>query len=385
MFKNGYKQEVATLKEKLLGVEQLLSERESNVLTLQQQHETTIAEFNSTAELSNMHGQLFQHMNSYCESAKEIQSTLAALAQTMKHENEEIGKATGALGTNLTAVERISDNLHKMSEKTVETAASVDHLNERTSQIGGIVKLIKEIADQTNLLALNAAIEAARAGEQGRGFAVVADEVRKLAERTSTATSEIGQLVSAIQSETAAVKQLVEVSPQQAEGFLKDGQQAVGSMKDLMQVTVQMKSAIGVTALRSFVEVAKMDHLVYKFEIYKVFLGTSAKKPEDFSSHEDCRLGKWYYEGEGHHCFSKLHGFQDMAEPHLRFHRHGVEAVTHFHEGHYQQGIEAIAEMEKASFQVLKSLETIAESGRESIANSDDYQECRESMNAMKH
>jgi len=384
MFNNGYKQEVATLKEKILGFEQLLNERESSALTLQQQHETTLAEFNSTVELGNMHGQLFQHMNSYCDSAKEVQSTLATLAQTMKHENERIGHATGALGTNLTSVERISSNLQKMSEKTVETAASVDHLNERTSEIGGIVKLIKEIADQTNLLALNAAIEAARAGEQGRGFAVVADEVRKLAERTSTATSEISRLVGSIQEETSTVKKLVEVSPQQAEEFHKDGQQAVGSMKDLMSVTVEMKAAIGATALRTFVEVAKVDHLVYKFEIYKVFLGTSIKKPEEFASHEGCRLGKWYYEGEGKHCFSKLHGFQEMAEPHQRFHRYGVEAVTHFHAGHYQQGIEAIAEMEKASFKVLESLETIAESGKENI-NSEDYQECTESMQATKH
>jgi uncharacterized protein YukE len=384
MFNNGYKQEVATLKEKLLGFEQLLNERESSVLTLQQQHESTLAEFNSTTELSNMHGQLFQHMNSYCESAKEVQSTLATLAQTMKHENERIGQATGALSINLTAVERISSNLQKMSEKTVETASSVDHLNERTNQIGGIVQLIKEIADQTNLLALNAAIEAARAGEQGRGFAVVADEVRKLAERTSTATSEISRLVGSIQEETSAVKALVEVSPQQAEEFHKDGQQAVGSMKELMQVTVEMKKAIGNTALRTFVEVAKVDHLVYKFEIYKVFLGTSIKKPEEFASHEHCRLGKWYYEGEGKHCFSKLHGFREMEEPHQRFHRYGVEAVTHFHKGQYQLGLEAIAEMETASFKVLQSLETIAESGQESI-NSEDYQECREAMQATRH
>ena len=384
MFSNGYKQQVATLKEQLQNFELLLNERESSVLNLQQQHETTIAEYNSTIELSNMHGQLFQHMNSYCDSAKEVQSTLATLAQTMKQENERIGQTTGALGANLTAVERISSNLQKMSEKTAETAASVDHLNDRTSEIGGIVKLIKEIADQTNLLALNAAIEAARAGEQGRGFAVVADEVRKLAERTSTATNEIGQLVSAIQKETSAVKALVEVSPQQAEGFHKDGQQAVGSMQELMQVTVQMKRAIGNTALRSFIEVAKVDHLVYKFEIYKVFLGTSIKKPEEFASHEHCRLGKWYYEGEGKHCFSRLHGYQEMAEPHQRFHRHGVAAVTHFHEGHYQLGLEAVAEMEKASFEVLKTLEAIAESGKENI-NSEEYQECRESMGATKH
>ena len=384
MFNNGYKQEVATLKEKLRDFEQLLNERESSVLNLQQQHESVTAKFNNSTELIVMHEGLFQHMNSYCESAKEVQSTLATLAHTMKQENEHIGQTTGALSMNLVAVERIASNLQKMSEKTVETAASVDHLNERTSQIGGIVKLIKEIADQTNLLALNAAIEAARAGEQGRGFAVVADEVRKLAERTSTATSEIGQLVSAIQKETSAVKALVEVSPQQAEGFHKDGQQAVGSMKELMQVTVEMKNAIGTTALRSFIEVAKMDHLVFKFEIYKVFLGTSTKHPDEFASHKGCRLGKWYYEGEGHHCFSKLHGFREMEEPHQLFHRLGVEAVTHYHEGRYKEGLEAIAEMEKASFKVLETLEIIAESGKENI-NSDDYRECRESMQATKH
>nr|WP_223293848.1 CZB domain-containing protein [Sideroxydans lithotrophicus] len=127
-----------------------------------------------------------------------------------------------------------------------------------------------------------------------------------------------------------------------------------------------------------------MDHLVYKFEIYKVFLGTSSKKPEEFSSHQSCRLGKWYYEGEGKHCFSKLHGYQEMAEPHQRFHRYGVEAVTHYHEGQYQRGLEAIAEMEKASFMVLESLEMIAESGKENI-NSENYQECRESMQATRH
>ncbi len=376
MFNNGYKREVAALKERLLGFEQLLSERENSVVSLRQQHEATLAQLNSTAELGNMHGQLFQHMNSYCESAKEVQSTLATLAQTMKHENEQIGHTTGALGSNLASVERISSNLQTMSEKAVETAASVDQLNERTSQIGGIVKLIKEIADQTNLLALNAAIEAARAGEQGRGFAVVADEVRKLAERTTTATSEISQLVSDIQKETANVKTQVEVSPQEAMEFQRDGHQAVDSMRELMRLSFQMKKAIGSTALRSFIEVAKVDHLVYKFEIYKVFLGTSIKKPEEFASHEGCRLGKWYYEGEGRHCFSALAGYKEMEEPHQRFHRLGVEAVTHYHAGRYQAGLDAIAEMEKASFKVLETLEIIAESGKENI-NSEGYQECQ--------
>jgi methyl-accepting chemotaxis protein len=89
--------------------------------------------------------------------------------------------------------------MHAIASAIEEVAQSIRQLNERSAEIGGIVQVIREVADQTNLLALNAAIEAARAGEQGRGFAVVADEVRKLAERTTAATSDIGTKISAIQ------------------------------------------------------------------------------------------------------------------------------------------------------------------------------------------
>jgi methyl-accepting chemotaxis protein len=104
------------------------------------------------------------------------------------------------------SLEKVTDIAHIVDD----SATFVKSLGERSKQIGGIVNVINDIADQTNLLALNAAIEAARAGEQGRGFAVVADEVKKLAERTATSTSEIGQMIGAIQDEVSKAVQSME-------------------------------------------------------------------------------------------------------------------------------------------------------------------------------
>jgi methyl-accepting chemotaxis protein len=135
-------------------------------------------------------------------AGEEMAATSGDIAQNCQLAVEAAREATETAQKGFEVVTQTIDGIKFRGAKTRENAHIVESLGARSDQIGAIVATIEDIADQTNLLALNAAIEAARAGEQGRGFAVVADEVRALAERTTRATKEISEMIKAIQSET---------------------------------------------------------------------------------------------------------------------------------------------------------------------------------------
>ncbi|MBZ5682726.1 MAG: methyl-accepting chemotaxis protein [Acidobacteriia bacterium] len=134
-------------------------------------------------------------------------------------------------------VEETLTGMHAIAESVGTAAKRMEELGRRSDQIGRIANVIDDIADQTNLLALNAAIEAARAGEQGRGFAVVADEVRKLAERTASATKEIAQMIENIQKETKAAVAAMQEDNRQVELGVSSTRKAGDALKQIIQMS----------------------------------------------------------------------------------------------------------------------------------------------------
>jgi len=143
-------------------------------------------------------------------AAEEMSQTILDIAKNATLSSETSDAALAAAKQGNSVAESSGATVQRVYDATIALATMVEKLNNRVGEISGIAVVIKGIADQTNLLALNAAIEAARAGEQGRGFAVVADEVRKLAERTIKATEEINEKIGAVQSDSRRTMQSME-------------------------------------------------------------------------------------------------------------------------------------------------------------------------------
>jgi methyl-accepting chemotaxis protein len=171
---------------------------------------------------------------------QQMSTTIVEISQNSSRAADAARKASDTARAGGKIVEDTLSKMREIAASVGTTAQRVSELGTQSNQIGQIIGVIDDIADQTNLLALNAAIEAARAGEQGRGFAVVADEVRKLAERTSKATKEISRMIHAIQDETKSAVLAMESGTAQVQAGVATTTQAGSSLHDIIQSAEQV-------------------------------------------------------------------------------------------------------------------------------------------------
>jgi methyl-accepting chemotaxis protein len=204
--------------------------------------------FKSSGELASTMSTLSEAGRAQADSATSMAAGVEEMTVSITHiseratdahnMSEDAGQKSSVSGQ---VVQQSADEMHLISESVTEAAKKISALETAATEISTIVKVIREIADQTNLLALNAAIEAARAGEQGRGFAVVADEVRKLAERTGQSTQEIGTMVERIQGITREAvegmsKNVAQVN--QSAGLAQETGQSIQAIQEATQLVL---------------------------------------------------------------------------------------------------------------------------------------------------
>lgn len=270
--------------------------------------------------------------------------------------HQTLDSSSQAIGEIVTDMETLTTKMGSMSSQ-------ISGLSDRADSINTFVTTISSISDQTNLLALNAAIEAARAGDAGRGFSVVADEVRALANNTNTSANEVRELVGEIiHSTTETVDSVTTI--QSSNSHLSDGVNQLNTdYESIIAQCSSMSSTIAQAAMSSFIQTVKLDHIVWKGDVYAVAAGISEKPIDEFADHTMCRLGKWYA-SEGQENFGKLTAYQQLEAPHRAVHENGVAALKALAGANVKEATRYIEMMESASQQVMELLDQLAYAGQ---------------------
>lgn len=268
-------------------------------------------------------------------------SNATAHAHTLTGTAEDIQQAMITVNKNLNFLVKTIDDNHQASASLVPQVVAISR----------IAQTIREIAYQTNLLALNAAIEAARAGEHGRGFAVVADEVRNLSKRVQEATDEVQDNIAAITTTAKTIDIASQNNQHQAQQSIEVTQGLQREISNLRSLSVVMT-----------MDAARQSHEVLVHRLQNEIMNDHAQiHPEDLKDHHTCSLGQWY-DHFGMPTFGKNSEFIALAEPHRQFHGLAQELITAHRAGDRttaEKKLAQVLEQRDAIFRHLDALSAV--------------------------
>lgn len=356
MFGFGNNEQVSVLQKEVEALKARNQELEIEIQNSTQSNNELADDMSNTAERYKNQEDFNKLWLQSSDLINQIREELAFSSTSLIEQHDSFQSSDELFSTIIDLLGTTIQSTSKIHEDTQQASESVDQLKTVTAGINEFVNIIKGISDQTNLLALNAAIEAARAGEQGRGFAVVADEVRTLAQRSSEASNEISNLIEQVNQQMESVISGIHQVGGKSKEINANTCSIEETAKNIVALSQNMYQVITHSTTDSFIQTVKMDHVVWKLEVYRVMLGMSDKPSEEFADHTMCRLGKWYYQGEGASNYASMQAFKQIEAPHVEVHKQGIAALKSYQSSNSEQTLSSLTAMEDASVRVIDGL-----------------------------